>query len=305
MKLLLAYIGVVLIWSTTPLGIKWSVESAYFVDALFGRMALAALFSWLLLRLRGGRLCWRGTALRSYLAASLGIWGCMLMVYWSAQTLPSGVMSVLFGLSPLMTGVIATLVLGERAFTPLRLLSLLLALAGLVVVFSGDLAVGEGQWPALLVNLTAVALFCVSAVWVKRVDAAVGPQQQATGSLLVSIPVFVLFWGLLSPAEPVMPGTRSLLAIAYLALFGSVIGFVLYFYILRNMTASQVSLIPMMTPCMALFLGYLLNDEALATTTLVGAAMIVSALGLYFGEGMVPRASGALTKFRQRALERR
>ncbi|WP_426414706.1 DMT family transporter [Aestuariirhabdus sp. LZHN29] len=305
MKVVMAYIAVVLIWSTTPLGIKWSVESVFFVDAVFARMALAALLSWILLKLRGGALCWRGAALRSYFAASLGIWGCMLLVYWSAQTLPSGVMSVLFGLSPLITGVIATLVLGERAFTPVRLLSLLLALAGLVVVFSGDMKLGGAQLPALLVNLAAVVLFCVSAVWVKRVDAAVDPQQQTTGTLLISIPVFILFWSLLSPAQPVMPGMRSVLSIAYLAVFGSVIGFVFYFYILRNLTASQVSLIPMMTPCLAILQGYLLNDEVLVPTTLVGAAMIVFALAIYFGEGVLSRMGGGLTKLRERAVQRR
>ncbi|MCL6415413.1 DMT family transporter [Aestuariirhabdus sp. Z084] len=305
MKVLLAYIGVVLIWSTTPLGIKWSVESVYFVDAVFARMGVAAILSWLLLEILGGRMVWRGQALRSYFAASLGIWGCMLLVYWSAQTLPSGVMSVLFGLSPLITGVIATLVLREQAFTRIRLLSLLLALSGLMVVFSGDMVLDGGQLPALLVNLTAVALFCVSAVWVKRLDAAVDPQQQATGSLILSIPVFVVFWALMSPAEVEIPGARSVLAILYLAFFGSVIGFVLYFYILRNLTASQVSLIPMMTPCFALMLGHLLNDEALTLTTVVGALMIVSALALYFGEAMLPRLGVRLTKFRQWTVERR
>ena len=69
----------------------------------------------LLLRLMRLPMDWHRKALLTYLAAGLGIYAAMLCVYWGAQYIPSGWISVLFGLTPIVTGVMARRFLGERA----------------------------------------------------------------------------------------------------------------------------------------------------------------------------------------------
>lgn len=109
-------------------------------------MVLGVFVCLLLIALMSRRMRWHREALRTYLAAGLGLWGAMTSVYWAAQYIPSGLISVLFGLSPAVTGVMAALWLGERALTPFRLIGLGLGIAGLAVIFGYGLS-RRAEWP--------------------------------------------------------------------------------------------------------------------------------------------------------------
>ncbi len=281
----LAYGLVVVIWSTTPLGIRWSVESVHFLDALIARMLIACVLCWGWLALHRQALPWHRRALASYLAAALGMVGAMGLSYYSAQWLGSGLISIMFGLSPIFTGLAAWWLLAERNFTPLKLLGLAIALFGLLLVFYKELTLDWQMLPALAANLLGVWLFALSAVLVQKARAGLTPLQQTTGALTLSMPFFALAWLLLRPEWVMQPGLRSLSAIVYLGLAGSLLGFLCYFHVLAHLSASQVNLIPIITPVFALLLGSWLNNEQLPPETLLGGALILLALVLYFSDG--------------------
>jgi drug/metabolite transporter (DMT)-like permease len=86
------------------------------------------------------------------------------------------------------------------------------------------------------------------------------------------------------PLPSVVP-PRAMLSIVYLGLIGSVLGFVLYYYVLRHVEATRVALIALVSPVMALLLGHLLNGEALQAEILLGTAAILGGLLLFeYGE---------------------
>jgi drug/metabolite transporter (DMT)-like permease len=74
---------------------------------------------------------------------------------------------------------------------------------------------------------------------------------------------------------------RALLAIVYLGMIGSVLGFALYYYVLRHVEATRVALITLITPVLALLLGNLLNGEVLQFETVLGTAAILGGLLLF------------------------
>jgi drug/metabolite transporter (DMT)-like permease len=78
-----------------------------------------------------------------------------------------------------------------------------------------------------------------------------------------------------------MVPTRTLLAIVYLGVIGSVLGFAMYYYVLKHVDTTRVALITVITPVIALLLGHLLNGEALQAEALVGTAAILSGLLLF------------------------
>ena len=162
-----AYIGIILIWSTTPLAIKWSAEDAGFLFGVSSRMMLGAVICLALMSLLGRKLPRDQRALQVYLAGGLGVFASMLCVYWAAQYISSGLISVLFGLTPIMTGLIAAIFLGERALTPSRLLGVGLGIAGLLVIFAQRINFGEHLSWGVMGVLTAVVLHSISGVWVK------------------------------------------------------------------------------------------------------------------------------------------
>jgi drug/metabolite transporter (DMT)-like permease len=88
-------------------------------------------------------------------------------------------------------------------------------------------------------------------------------------------------WYFLDGELPENIASRAGMSILYLAFFGSVIGFALFFYILKHVSASRVSLITLVTPVLALLLGRYLNDEPLTVEIVAGALMILAGLALY------------------------
>ena len=101
-----------------------------------------------------------------------------------------------------------------------------------------------------------------------------------TGTLMVALPGFILN-SLLNGGLPETIPTQSLYAIIYLAVFGTAIGFPLYFYLLKNINADRIALITLITPVTALIIGALLNDEIISTEVWIGTALILSGLSIY------------------------
>ena len=276
-----AFLGVVLIWATTPLAIKWSSEGTGFLFGVAARMVLGVFVCGVLVALLGRRLPWHRAAVRTYLAAGLGLWAAMSSVYWAAQFVPSGLISVVFGLTPVVTALMAALWLREPALTPPRLAGMALSLLGLWVVFGQGMTLGESWALGLGGLLLSVLVHSASAVWVKRIDAGLHPIETTTGGLLVAVPLFVLDWVLLDGQVPMALPPRTAWSILYLAVFGSALGFILYYYLLRRVQASRVALITLLTPVLALMLGQALNGETVSSRTALGSGAILAGLALF------------------------
>lgn len=273
-----AYLSVILIWSTTPLAIQWSAEGGGFLFGVAARMIAGALLCLLLMALMRVSLPWHRAAIKVYVAAGLAIFGAMTSVYWGAQYIPSGWISVLFGLTPIVTSLFALLWLGERGFGPSKVLGLLLALAGLLVIFGGGASFGGEALLGVAAVLLSVTLHSLSGVWVKRMGADLSAMAVTSGGLLVAAPAYLFTWWLFDGHWPQALPARALAAIAYLALFGSVLGFIFYYYVLRNVAAGSTALITLVTPVLALLLGSHLNGEVVDRQVWIGTVLILTGL---------------------------
>lgn len=287
----LAYLIVVLVWASTPLAIKWSAEAGAPIGSVMLRMGLALVAGGLILLVlrRGVRLDRR--ALVSYAAAVPGVFGAMALSYHASQFLPSGLLSVMFGMAPLISGFILQALPGSTRLRRWHWIGCGLGVAGLAVVFADSLTLGGGaQVLALAMMLSAVTLFSASGIAVQRVAAGLDPLQQTVGALAGSMPCFLVLW--LASGEPLMIplSPRGLWAVLYLALFGSLIGFLCYYLILSRLHAASVALVTLITPVLALTLGMLLNQETPSPSMLLGALLILVALGAYlFGDRLSRR----------------
>jgi len=276
-----AFMGVVLIWATTPLAIKWSSEGAGFLFGVASRMVLGLFVCLVLVALLSRRMRWHRDAMLTYLAGGVGMWAAMTSVYWGAQFIPSGLVSVLFGLSPVVTALMASLWLQERAFTPFRVLGMGLGIAGLGIIFGHSLEMGPDAPLGMAAVLLSVHIHSASAVWIKRIGARLQALETTTGALLVALPLFTMNWALLDGGWPAEIELHSLWAIVYLGVFGSSLGFILYYYVLRNVQATRVALVTLITPIIALFLGQWLNEESVTTREWLGIGIILTGLACF------------------------
>jgi len=290
-----AYLSVILIWATTPLAIKWSAEGYEFSFAVFARMALGLLVCLLLLPLLRVAMPRDRRSLIAYGGAGLVMFTAMICTYWAARYIPSGLISVIYGLNPLITALLAARFLAERSVTPLKLFGMVLAFGGLALIFIAPTTLQLNRLEGLAVLLFAVTVYSSGAIFLKRYSSHLHPLALNTGSLMVALPLFMLVWLWSGTAEHHHEAlARADWAILYLAIFGTALGFNLYYYMLKHLPTSVVSLITLITPVLALLLGVVLNGEVLGPRVVIGAAVIMLGLAIHQGgERFIDRRSAA------------
>ena len=158
---------------------------------------------------------------------------------------------------------------------------MLFGLVGLVLVFQGGFTLGAGATPGLFALLIAVIAQSLGLVWIKRIGDDSAPLATTLGSLLVGLPLFFIAWWLMDGYIPPSIPTRAVAAIFYLGVFGSVLGFALYYYLIKYMDAGRVALIMLITPVVALLLGHGLNNEEVLPHVWLGTASILLGLALH------------------------
>ncbi len=281
MSVPLAFLGTILIWSTTPLAIKWSSDGPGFIFAVTSRMMIGTVGCLLLLALVRGKLAWHKRAIQIYVAEGVAIFGAMGCVYWGAQFIPSGLVSVIFGLTPLLTGLMASFWLGEQSLTPVKLLGMACAFSGLSIIFGDGFNAGGEALLGMASILLAVILHSGSTVWIKKIGNDMPVLSMTTGGLLVALPLYLITWAIVDGRLPEAIPDKAAWSIVYLGLLGSVMGFILFFYVLKHVQASKVGLIPLVTPVSALIVGASLNNETIPSVVWTGTGLILLGMAVY------------------------
>lgn len=277
----LAAFFLVLVWSTTALAINWSVAGVPYPLALLSRFAVAALAGFALLGL--AQRPWRMSRRlgRVWLFSGLGTSASMLCSYWASQYIASGIVAVVFGLIPLATALFARWWLAERLDRH-ELVGIALGVTGLATLFSEHLHFDASGIPGLAALLLAVALQSAVAVRLKAEAAALDPFAVNAGALTVCAVVTGIAW--LAHGAPLASGpvdVRALAAIGYLSLIGSVLGFGVYYWLIRECRPGQVAVLSLVSPAAALWLGHALNAEAVSARVLAGTGLILVGLVLH------------------------
>jgi len=277
------------------MAIQWSSEGWGFLFGVSGRMALGMMICALILLLARKKVPLHGNALVTYLVAGLSIYGAMTGVYWGSQYIPSGLVAVLFGLAPVVTSIMAALILKERCMTPGKIIGALLGVLGLVVIFSADINGAAVAWQGIVALLISVFIHSSSTVLIKRLNNTLPALVTTTGGLVVAVPLFIATWWGMDGQMPQHVDLRNSGAMVYLAVFGTTLGFTLYYYILKNMQASHVGLIPLITPVLALLVGQSFNAETISADVWHGTVFILFALSLHqWGDHLIARAKMVL-----------
>lgn len=282
MALILAYLGVVLIWATTPLAIKWSSLGVSFIFGVSMRMAIGAVCLLMLMVVLRRRLPCHKAAILTYLAVAIQLYLSMILTYWGAQYIPSGWISVIFGLSPFMTAFMAASFLQERSLGWGKLLAYLLGVVGLAIMFDSAIEFSPMAVQGMVAVLLATFIHAASAVWVKQLKANLSAVSQISGGLFLALPLYGVTWYLLDQGQmPTVLPTQTLWAIIYLGCIATTFGFAFYYYVLARLPATNVAMINLMTPVLSLWLGHSINQEPITLKIFSGTLLILLALVLH------------------------
>ncbi|MFV5524346.1 EamA family transporter [Acinetobacter variabilis] len=282
-NLMLTYALLVFIWSTTPLAIVWSVEDLHPMWALAIRFFLALPLALGLLWLFKTRLPLDRVSLHSYLAGACSFIGSQIFTYWSTDYLSSGIIALMFGLAPLISGLIGRFVF-QMQLSLNQWLGMGIALIGLSVICLGD-ADQHIQPIGIVIALVGVLVYCVSMFWVKKINAPIDPMAQAAGSIglsvVFSIGMLPFIW---QYAPTAMPHAKSLFGLVYAVIMASLIAMFCYFKLVQKIKPTTLSLTTVLTPMLALLVGVLLNNEKLPLIALVGVVILLFGLVVYFAK---------------------
>jgi len=287
MAIKLAFLGVIIIWSTTPLAIKWSNGDMGFLFGVTMRMILAFVVAGFLVLVLRHHFSLSKRSSKAYVASGVGIYVAMLMAYWSASYMPSGWIALVWGISPVLAGIFGHIFLGENTLITHKIVGVFAGLLGLFLIFIEGANLGGNTMLGVILALGGVLGQLGSAIVIKKINADVSGLVMTTGGLAVSIPLFVLTWWIFDGQLPEKIPFRAGSSIVYLALMGSVVGFSLYYYLLKNVEASKVALITLVTPVSALLLGSYLNNEVITTSVVIGTAFILGGLASYQWGGRI------------------
>ena len=284
-----AYFGLILIWSTMPLSIQWSTQGMSFSFAVLARMVIGLATAILILLVGRTRFPLHPRARLAYIVGGLGLFSSMALTYWGARFVHSGLISVMFGLAPLMAGIMASFVLGERSLTPWKIFGTLLGVTGLGIIFlHGDRLGNEHFLAGLTALLFSVFFYSGSLVWLKRIGDDSPPLATTVGSLAVATLLFAVLWVATNRELPISVPARSGIAVVYLGVFGSAMAFTMYYYVIKHMRATKISLITLITPVLALLLGNLFNGERITPSLGFGTALILLGLAAHQHDALLP-----------------
>ncbi len=278
-----AWIAVCVIWGTTYLGIRISLETM--PPALMGglRWTIAGALLAAVLVMRGETLPppsrWGSIALLGFLMLGLGNGG----VVFAEQWVPSGLAAVLVASSPFwMTALEAVLPDGEK-LTAGGVSGLLIGFAGIVLLVWPDLTTthaGNGFVGGIIALQIACIGWALGSCYSRRqirTDNVLGTtayQMLAGGLMMVIAGTFSGEWGRLHFS------TRSAVSLAYLATIGSVGGFVAYTYALRHLPVSIVSLYAYINPVIAVALGVAFVGEPFDSRMAAAAALVFAGVAV-------------------------
>ena len=276
------YALLVLIWAATPLAIVWSVAEIHPMWVLIIRYFGASIIALFLLKIMRDPLPFDSTSMKSYLAGSLNLIGAQLFIYLAANYLTSGLMALIFGFSPLIAGLIGHVILKTHQLVWLQWSGMAVAIAGLsfVLLDSADSKVNPGGVVLMLISMVS---YISSIFWVKQINAPLSPMSQATGSLLLSAAGSLLLIPFIWQHMPTqLPGTQALIGFVFTMIMSSIVAMLCYFWLIRRLNASTVSLSNVMTPVIALVLGATLNHEIISSHAFAGIAVVMFGIIMYF-----------------------
>lgn len=280
-NLMSTYVLLIFIWSTTPLAIVWSVSDIHNLWALALRFFIALPLSLTLLFLMKVKLQLNSISIHSYIAGAFSFIGSQIFTYLATSYLSSGIIALMFGLAPIMTGLIGRFVF-QIHLHRLQWIGMLIAVIGLSIICVG----GNEQHIqpiGIVLMLMSVFVYCMSIFWVKKINAPLEPMAQASGSIIVSsIFALCLLPFIWQYAPTHIPSTKSLIGLFYAVVMASLLAMFCYFKLVKNIKATTLSLTTVMTPLLAMVFGALLNNEKLTGMIFLGTVVLLTGLFVYF-----------------------
>lgn len=289
-RILFPFIALCLIWGSTWYFIKISLNAG--MPPFFGvgfRFFLSGLLFFLIIAFQKKSIPLNKQAMKLYL--SFGLLNFALsygITYWATQYIYSSISSILWGLFPLFTSVMAHFMLSgddqNEELTTNKLLALFLGFIGMVFIGSNQSIDLQSQsFFAILVLVGAIIIAAWPSVLYKKHNDVVGPyQMNAVCQTLTGVIMLSLSYLLKEDLTVMIWDNQLIFASVYLVIFGGVISWGIYFWLYQHLSVTQVTYVAIFPPIVAIILGWIFLNEVLSTKEIIGTAFILGSSVLIY-----------------------
>ncbi|MEM0906105.1 MAG: DMT family transporter [Pseudomonadota bacterium] len=280
-------VGLAILWGGSFVLVEVILEEMPVITLVALRVSLAAVTLWAAVALTGGPIPRRAEVWGAFIM--LGVFNNLVpfsLIVWGQTAVTASVAAILNATTPLFTALFATVALSDEKLTAQRAAGLGLGLLGVAVMIGprAILALGS-DIPHQLAVLGAAVSYGFAAVYARRFHRlGVTPMMVATGQLtassLIIVPVALGAYGVGVLASA---SIGAWVAVIALACFATALAYILYFSILRRAGATNVALVTVLVPLVAVLLGVIVLGEALGMLELAGMALIFAGLATIDG----------------------
>jgi drug/metabolite transporter (DMT)-like permease len=269
-------------WGTTWLAIKLTLDGIAPILGVALRFSLAAVIMTVIALWRRQRfprsLADHG---RLMLVGSMTFSLGYILVYIGEQYISSGLTSILFATFPLFVAIFAHFWISGERINRFKMSGVLIGICGVVVLFYRDIHRPDQSALGIVLVVASAFIAALSNVYSKRVLQRMSLIAFNTLALIYGCGLTWFFW--LFTEEGFRDGdalVTSLLATVYLSILGTVLPFLGMFWLLTRMDTTRLSMITLITPVLALVLGWLLMDEQISATIFIAAILILAGVVL-------------------------
>jgi drug/metabolite transporter (DMT)-like permease len=275
-KLFFGYFIICTVWGSTWLAMKFSLEHypPFFATSVRFFIATAALYA--LIKLRGGKIKFEKENAHIFWKLTLFSYSLpFAMVFYAEQTVSSGLGAVLFATFPFF-GIIFSRVMLKQKTDFFQILGVALGFTGIVLIFAQDLTSQNfSALTGILLILLSSAIQAYISVYLKKHGKNVSVLQMNFYPFLVSGGIVLIFSLLFETLPNDLLNPEGLAAITYLAVFGSVLTFSTYYWLMKRMNVVILSLSSFITPIIAVYLGWLILNESFSENVYLASALVL------------------------------
>lgn len=279
-RIIFVYLLLCLIWGSTWLGIRVSLESLPPLISSGFRFIVASAGILILMKVRGIVLQKDKIAIKLYLI--MGIFSFIIafgLVYWAEQYVPSGLASVLFGVYPFFVALFSYFMIPEEPIGTYKVVGMILGFFGIIVIFSDSFGT---DLSLNLIGMMAVVLSGIvqaaTAVIIKKEGKFLNPLSMNFIPMLIAGISLTILGLIFENVNQITLDSKAIISVLYLAIFGSIVTFTSFYWLMKKVNVVILSLIAFITPMVALFLGWLIYNENLTRENIIGAIMVLIGL---------------------------
>ncbi len=279
LKIILLYVLVCFVWGSSWLAMKWNVEDVTPLLASGTRFMVACIGLYIIIKWKKIQIPKDSSHRKFFFIVSLTAFSVPFALnYYAAERIPSGLSAILFATYPFLVAILSFFMIQNEKVTVTKIIGMLAGFAGVYLLFKGNISVKNSDTNMLLgmiAILLSAFIQAYSLLLVKLRGKDISPFVMSYQPMLYAAIISLVVSYFVEDYSNVHFTTKATVSLLYLAIFGSIVTFVSYWWLVKKIEAVLLSFTAFITPVVAIYLGITFGNESVSTEIYLGTSLVL------------------------------